>query len=217
MSDSASDLDAVVGANVRRIRERLGATQDELAQFLRDRGWNDASGVMLVDLERGARKVGLAEVFVLADALNVPVVQLLENDGMLRITSSGGVADSSRGLAERFTHRVDWPKNPATWEELQRLRRLGQFSAGLSAGTRHSIGDETRREAERYAARRLGLTAEQVVRRSYALWGQTLSEERDARVAARVEGDATPRQRAVLRGHVTRGLLAELQKKRRQK
>src|SRR5262249_61024173 len=113
MSDSASDLDAVVGANVRRIRERLGATQDELAQFLRDRGWNDASGVMLVDLERGARKVGLAEVFVLADALNVPVVQLLENDGMLRITSSGGVADSSRGLAERFTHRVDWPKNPA--------------------------------------------------------------------------------------------------------
>lgn len=63
-------------------------------------------------------------------------------------------------------------------------------------------------DAERHAARRLGVEPAQVRLSARALWRQDFGDERDARV-----GDAselTPRSRQAKRGLVTRAMLAEL-------
>ena len=209
---SPGDIDAVVGANVARIRSALGATHDDLGQALRDRGWAAASGPMIVLLERGERAFRLSETLLLADALNVAVAELLRTDELVHL--GGSVADRGDQLTRRLTNaphqhrirRAGQTQRLDTWAALEHARRSAQFSA---LG-RHSIGAETMREAERHAAQRLGITPDEIVRRSYARWDRTLTEERDARARTRVDDDASARHRATVRAHVTRELLTEL-------
>jgi transcriptional regulator with XRE-family HTH domain len=225
-----NDLDRLVGYNVRRLRTQLGASHDDIAQALRDRGWERASGSVLVNLEAGKRGIRFAEVLVLADALNVAVADFLEPDPDAArrfapipganprdypfVSITENVADSPRWLAKRLTspprsipqgRGVKRP--PRTWTELEGARRDAQLSAGRRG---HSVGDEALREAECHAAGRLNVSPAEVVQRSYARWKQTLSEERDERAASRTPADSTPRQRAAIRAHVTRHLLDEL-------
>jgi hypothetical protein len=206
------NLDAVIGANVRKHRERLGASHDDLAQALRDRGWR-ASGPVLVALERGNRRVGFEEVLLLADVLHVPVTALLETPDLVRLGWLIPERDGhliARLTSSHFHYTGDAPE---TWGLLERARRASQLSMSTHAGVAprgHVVGDESLREAERHAAERLGIPPAEVVGRAYALWGQTLSEERDARAARRIDANTTKRQRAAVRAHVTRKLLDQL-------
>ena len=62
------------------------------------------------------------------------------------------------------------------------------------------------------AAKRIGVTPEEVVLASHRLWRHGLTEEREARTAAEAAADATPRTLQGVRGAVTRGLIIELQR-----
>jgi transcriptional regulator with XRE-family HTH domain len=211
----AGDVDALIGRNVRRIREALGGTQDELVQALRASGWQ-ASSPTVMALERGERALLHEEVLLLADVLNVAVTELYAVDGFQSIQLGSLFPDSPRFLANRLTQA---PRDKAkTWMEVQRHRRtigFGMDTFTLESFQRDSLGytpdDEATREAERHAAERLGISPDELVRRSYTRWGRTLSDERDARAAARTKADASPRSRTIVRGHVTRELLAELE------
>jgi transcriptional regulator with XRE-family HTH domain len=249
----AGDLDALIGQNVRRIREQLGATQDDLAQALKQSGWR-ASGLTVMALERGERALLHEEVLLLGDVLNVGITELYATAADYRFVSLGSLyPENADALAKRLTQA---PRSEAkTWAELQRHRRtmgFGTDTAHVESFARGSLGyspdDEATREAERHAAERLGVSPDEIVRRSYALWGRTLSDERNLRAEARVDEtmrdlrndlvraearvakggahakdrreladartrvtETTPRQRAAVRAHVTRELLAELE------
>jgi transcriptional regulator with XRE-family HTH domain len=251
----ATELDAVVGRNVRRIREELGGAQDDLAQALRASGW-ELSASTVIALERGERTITIEEGLLLADVLNVALAELLVSDSEHPFVRLGSLYPEDSGhLTERLREA---PRDESTtWAEVQQRRRtmgFGTDTVHAESFARGSLGyrpdDEATREAERHAAERLGTSPDEIVRRSYARWGRTLTEERNARADARVaetmrrltdevrravarsaEGDArveerrelalayaeagaaegTLRQRAALRAHVTRELLAELE------
>jgi transcriptional regulator with XRE-family HTH domain len=212
----AGDVDALIGQNVRRIREQLGATQDDLAQALRQSGWR-ASGLTVLALERGERALLHEEVHILGDVLNVGITELYATAADYRSVSLGSLyPENADALAQRLTQA---PRSEAkTWAEVQRHRRTMGFGTDASHAesfARGSLGyrpdDEATREAERHAAERLGISPDEVVLRSYALWDRTLSDERDARTAARTTADTSVRSRTIVRGHVTRELLKELE------
>jgi transcriptional regulator with XRE-family HTH domain len=198
----AGAIDVRVGRNVKRIREQLGATQDDLAQALRESGWQ-ASGLTVFALERGERVLSFEEALLLGDVFNVPVTELLAGERAEFIQVGTLHPENTKFLRDRL---VKTPRRPSTtWDETQRHRKHVQIDTG------GYIELVSAREAESYAAERLGVPPEEVVRRSFALWEQSLTEERDARTAKRIAPDASPRSRRTVRGHVSRELLAELE------
>jgi transcriptional regulator with XRE-family HTH domain len=197
----AGEVDALIGHNVRRLREELGATQDDLAQALRESGWQ-ASGLTVTVLERGDRALLHDEVLLLADVLDVAVEDLHVGDEFVSVRAL--YPENTKFLRKRLT-RAPRGTKPRTWEKVQGQRQHVQIDTG------GYIRNVAAREAEGYAAKRLGIPPEEVVRRSLALWDRTLTEERDARTAERIAPDASPRSRTIVRGHVGRELLAELE------
>jgi transcriptional regulator with XRE-family HTH domain len=193
----ATELDATVGRNVRRIREDLGGTQDQLVQALRASGWA-LSAATVIALERGERKITIEEGLLLADVLNVAFAELLADDPDHPHVRLGSLyPDYGGNLSARLTE-ARFPASPTaeetTWTEVQQRRRTIGFgatdAAALESFASGSLGytpdDEAAREAERYAAERLGIPPDEVVERSHARWGRTLSDERDARAEERV-------------------------------
>ncbi len=65
-------------------------------------------------------------------------------------------------------------------------------------------------DAEFKAARKLGVTPRDVVSAAHSLWGRSLADERDRRVAEHAEHGSTSRTLQARRGHVTRALTTEL-------
>lgn len=65
------DMRALVGRNVKRLREKLGLTQEELAEK------SGFSQQYLSDLERGRRNPTIVSVYELAQALGVGHLDLL--------------------------------------------------------------------------------------------------------------------------------------------
>jgi transcriptional regulator with XRE-family HTH domain len=199
----AGEVDALIGRNVRRFREQLGGTQDDLARELREGGWQ-ASGLTVAALERGDRALLHEEVLLLADVLNVSVEELHAGDRNEFVRVRSLYPENTEFLRGRLT-QSRLPERYPTWSETQSHRQHIQIDTG------GYIEIVAAREAEGYAAKRLGISPDEVVRHSLALWHRTLTEERDARTAERTPPDASPRSRTIVRGHVSRELLAELQ------
>lgn len=86
------------------------------------------------------------------------------------------------------------------------IRRHAKTESDRTFSTYH-LHQQTRREAEKKAARRFAVAPADIVRVSYQLWGQGLAEERDERL--RAKGGAST---AARRGRVTRELYSELDK-----
>jgi transcriptional regulator with XRE-family HTH domain len=80
----------IVGEEVRRIRDRLGITQDALATRCNLVGW-DVSRATISKIEAGLRRVIDAEVTLLAKALRVDMAELYprELDEILDIVRQG--------------------------------------------------------------------------------------------------------------------------------
>jgi len=205
----ASEVDALIGRNVRYIRDTFSATQDDLAQALRESGWPQASGLIVFTIERGERVVSVEEMFILGDVFNVPATELLHDIGDPEDIRLGTLSpENTKKLRKRLTEKPR-KREEEPWGETQRHRKT---EPGVASGTGAAYNAlVAAREAESYAAKRLGIPPEEVVRRSFALWEQSLTEERDARTAKRIDPDASPRSRRTVRGHVSRELLAELE------
>ncbi|HET6809820.1 MAG TPA: helix-turn-helix transcriptional regulator [Acidimicrobiales bacterium] len=205
---SAPTLSAVVGGNLRRLRDAHHLRQDDIALRVQEAGltWGRSTVAML---EGGSKLIELGELLVLAGVLECEPEELLAGDGPVKLTDSvvGDLKVLRAVLAGRGHIRELVDLNPILDDRGRR--------AGVAAPMPY-------REAERKMARRLGVSVDDVVEASRELWqGRSLTEERDARVAAAASavrqpggtiaaGRALYRSRQALRGHVTRALTAEL-------
>jgi transcriptional regulator with XRE-family HTH domain len=194
--------DILVGG-ARAAREHLGLRQEDAAKRLRELGLASWLRGTVAQVEVGARRLTLQEFFALAIMYETTPAALIggEDEDLVALTTTTAIcAGDLRSLLSGQVITADRLR-PGTSIGSTRAA-VGRAVAGGSTGS--DIG-----EAERYVARRLGVTVEHVNDAALARWGRSLSEERDRRVAEPAEG-ASPRQLQALRGHVTRELLADL-------
>lgn len=187
----------VFGENLRRLRERRRLTQHEAARLLLRRGLKWSRG-RLAAVEAGNRQsFGLGELVLVCVAFDVPIGALFAGDGRVELVngdtlSRAGIRDV---LATGDTSEV---------LELHDGEAVREFIGGL--------GDEERpmpAEADVLLARRLGVPVDTVIRAAVALWGRSLTEERDIRVAGL--GDMSTGERQAHRGHITRELAQQVE------
>lgn len=99
---------AVVGSNIRRIRELRGLTVRDFAARLKDVGLSlSASGVS--EVENAQRKLGVDELLVIAVALNTSIVELLTPADRMPL----GITDSIEPVPEGFLEL--WLQGDRPW------------------------------------------------------------------------------------------------------
>ena len=211
-------ITAVVGMNLRRLREANRWTQDETARLLRYAGLG-LSQSAIVAIEAGTRSVALGELVVIASTLGASVEDLLAGDGSVMLSRSakadlpsvraflvGGVDEVEIDSA---TPPVPWPAIVAASKaQAARMKRLwpGARPAQIVAAERAAD-----LAAERKAARSLGIPPLEVSVRAFQLWGCSLTDKLDSLVGERTDDDASPRRVQAIKGRITRDLLTEIQ------
>lgn len=211
-------LDAVaigvlVGRAVRSLREKQELRQDDLAKRAANFGlrWDRT---VIARLEAGKRHVGLEELLLLALMFKVHPGELLPGDDL--VVLSPAVALRAGLLRDVLAERrmpstsVDFeavlPQGPPIHGDayVGPDGRLAVLPLGtVDAALRGPTGD-----AERKAAKRLGVDPYVVSLTAFRLWGKSLSDQRDAEVDS--ENPEDERSLRARRGHVTRRLVAEL-------
>jgi transcriptional regulator with XRE-family HTH domain len=213
------ELSKTVGAAIRRIRISHGISVEDLARASRSIGlsWSRPT---LASIEAGKRGLAFEEILALPIMfgwvnVQVSVLELLGEDGLdltplwhatpagLAELFNGGsdLSDSSEihlgaNIAERArTARKEWERT------LRRHPTLPE-DTGLKA-----LAAAEKDEATQKASRRLHQTVLDITVASINLWGRSLTEERNARVA---DEDLPEPTRTALRGRATRVLLDEL-------
>lgn len=212
----------MIGEGVRRVREAAGARQGDLSRVARTNGltWSQSK---IAAIERGDKPVGIEELVMLTLVLSdvcgreVTVPELIDPAVVIRL--SGTKMIGGRGLALMLAGKP-LESGPTTVEEAlplidaitepwrqatRRARALGLDVNAVEAAYPFTASGE----AEEKTGRRLGEPAAVVVALSHALWGRTLTDERDRLVAER-DPQASPDRRRALRGQVTRQLVDEL-------
>ncbi|MER6527654.1 helix-turn-helix transcriptional regulator [Streptomyces sp. NPDC001508] len=194
----------VVGENLRRLRQERRWTQDAAAREFAAVGlrWKRTH---IAALESGRREtVDVGTLVLLAAAFEVPVPELYQGSGDVLLTPRAGAED----------HGVT-----ATREQL-RAWMSGEHSNLMIRGPQTAfavleLSDHKTRpipvEADRALAKRLGRNLRDVVNAAEGLWGRSLTEERDRRVAAEL-ADLPIGERQARQGHITRELSAALRK-----
>ena len=190
-------LGQLVGQNLQRLRTQRGLTQGDVAKLVSEQGlsWMRAA---VSKLETGQRRqIDFAELLTLSLTFDVPITWWVQTDAML-----GSIQDH-------------------IWLEPARLLLPGEVLRRMAAGKRARMTEEERREftariadraseAEVYAARKLGVTVEEIVEAESALWDCSLDEQRDLILASATRGKLSPASVKIKRGHITRSLLREL-------
>lgn len=173
---------AVVGENVKRLREERVLTQHELANRWRGEGLRWARS-KIAALENGHRdQVSAGVLILMAKGLDVPVNELLSGDGLI-------------GLEPAEVH--------LSREEARAL--LAGVPPSVAA-----VACVPQREADAALAKLLGLPVDVIVRAAEEIFGGlTLTAERDRRVDGM--GTLTVTERGAHRGHITRELAREIQ------
>jgi len=208
-------LTAVVGANIKRLRDGQGFTQDEAASLLRSSGL-DVSRSALAAIERGSgRTLDLGELALVCIAFDVEISDLLAGKGRVRVSDSATV--TLNGIRRVLTgqsaslRRAD-VDSPVT-RSLDKFSTLKRQYERLWPGARPAqivtAERASRGEAESKAAKRLDVSPTTLSVAAFGKWGRSLTDERDARLAA-TPGETEGRTLQALRGHVTRELLDEL-------
>jgi transcriptional regulator with XRE-family HTH domain len=190
------DYQALLARNLRRLRDSGGWTQVELASRARDLGLEWTADTV-VALESGRRKFTAAEVFLVPQLLSVNLAELAK------------AGDGDLIVADGYVLEAD------TWQDLiagKRLQRLGRsLDSNARKASKALTPREATNEAEKKAARSLGISTRDLVVLAHGLWNRGLTDERDARVIADASTvEVSKAKRQALRGHITRGLLAEL-------
>lgn len=179
---------AVIGENLRRVREDRRQTQDEASRYLHGHGlpW---SRERIYTIELGNRgTVSVEELAVLSHAYGVPLSEWFAGDGEVDLS-------------------------PTTYVERWRLRDFLDAGGERALVPLHHLGAPVERaagigDAERKVAARLDRTAAEVVSAGLELWGRTVTEERDRRLGDTF--DLPTRTVQAKRGSITRALVREL-------
>ncbi len=187
----ATPLREVLAAGLKRTRTDLGLRQEDAAARIQAQGLRSWIRGTVAQAEVGARRLTFEEVLLLSMAYETTPAALI-----------AGADDDLVELAPRAQVSV------AALRALLSGRAVAAAGTATSAPMHEGIGD-----AERHVARRLGTTPERVNEMALALWGHSLSEERDQRLEDRPPDlpELSARRLQALRGHVTRDLIAELQ------
>jgi transcriptional regulator with XRE-family HTH domain len=194
---------AVIGDNLRRLREQRRLTQHGAVHLLRryDLRWTRSK---LDAIEGGRRQeVTVTELLSLAMVFNVELAEFFVGDGVVQLTN----ADLGRNVMRevvRGNHVRHDLQNLAPEARMKELLRSEDLIAKAEAAMHP---DPT--EADEELARKLGLPLKTVTEAAYALWDRTLTEERDAQTAGL--GDMTTGERTAHRGHITRELAQRLE------
>lgn len=231
--DANPTLDQLIGANVRRLREAENATQDEYARRVRVflPQWSQST---IAALEKGRKTLDTSEVTVLMCAIPATREDLFapegsSSDAFVQLTPElamppaavqnvwtaktreeiGAQMAESRGVFRPIAGARTQRWFEARSQQLLRYRRIlprftsEQFEAAVSAA---------RDESTTKGARRLGVEdPTEVALAAIRVWGRSLTEEREGRIAKAAPADASARTLQALRGHVTRTLLEEIE------
>lgn len=224
-NDDAKPLRKIVGGSVRRVREAEGRRQEDISTAARKLGlaWPRSK---VAALERGEKSISAEELLllpsVLRSALGRPffIAELFDSDEEMQL--SPGATMPARQVIELLSGAdafdVEVHLSAAGVAPLDALmaldarkarRRIQELGLGSVRSSEAEAVERASGESERKAARSLGEDETVFVLLSSRLWGRSLSEERDARVAEGLPSDASARTTQARRGHVTRELIAE--------
>jgi hypothetical protein len=192
-----------------------GLRQDEFAAQLRENFGLQWTRATVAAVETGRRQVRLDELPMVCAILQRRPVDLFRGEGPVVL------ADGVKGQLEDVQQLIlgDFDKVKLVglgWKPPRKRRPAPDWLIVRLAVGRVTIGEITtaaRGEAEMKAARKLGVDAEVVATAALGLWKQTLTEHRDAIVAASAPADASPRTLQAMRGRVTRELVEELRER----
>lgn len=215
----------LIGQNIERIRKERRLSQDDAAAIVR-RGGLPWSRQVVSGLEAGTRELDVGEFVLLCAAFSVTPGEVLHGaeDEWVEVLPRGDDTFVKWEVPGIGKYEI-----PTT--SLGRTMPIGDIRA-LLAGDRKAreinrkwaeyrqrkddtvaavgLAVSASREAEMHAAARLGIDPVDVVKRAHKLWGRSLTEERDNRVARRTDPETSARSLQALRGWITRQLLDEL-------
>lgn len=219
-------LDQLVGASLRTIRSEQDLSQDAIARQLRAVGL-DWSRSVVASVEAGAKTLDVAELLLLSLALRRPPSSWFPGDGWVELRP--GCHATASDLRRTFSGEDSWDTVPPVdlngpglqppltgWADAVsdgegRMARYLRILPLLSQADLQRAKNAAKGEAEQRAAQRLQVEDPvEVALAAISLWDQSLTEERNERVARLVLPDTPPHMVRTLRGHATRALLAEL-------
>lgn len=185
---------AVIGENVKRLREAKVLTQHELVHALKRNGLNWARS-KLSALEAGSRpQVSASDLMIFAITLQVPLAELFAGPGRVELSPHEASIDRDTVRQLVAGKRI----TPS---------RLSTGPAAYRAQVAHheSLPESRPAQADVELAQRLGRHPSKVLRAAMELFdGQTLTMERDRRVERL--GAMSVQERTAHRGHITREL-----------
>jgi transcriptional regulator with XRE-family HTH domain len=226
----------LVAAGNKAARLKKGWTQDDEARMLRMNGLFSWRGGTVGQLEAGLRRPRLDELLVICATLEVSLDELLPGeDEQVELGDAATMTPRAmRALLrdyDKFNRLsfsdVHFPGRSEVERLAARMQTSGMSHEQLNklvepimqAGSRKHItiavlaqdlitALDTPAEAERHAARQLGLEPVQVRLASRVLWKADFTAERDRRVGD--VNELEPRSRQARRGLVAREMLGEL-------
>ena len=203
-----------VARRVRELRSEKQWTQEQLVEVLRrtwDLPWSRAT---LANIERGNRAVSAKELIALFDIFD-------GSKGFFAGTGGVAVTDQAsltlRAIQVAFTPEPFDSSGHDT--PLYRASRKGRAPLGLIADTLRlldvdptaekvaAVMEGMKGDDEARAARSLAVPVKWLAYGAVMLWGRRLPQERDAAMQDPSDRSSSAK---VLRGHITRSLLADL-------
>lgn len=203
----ATTVQAVVGANVKRIREERGGTIDELVRVARLHGirWSKAR---VMELHAGKLAISASLLLALPHVLgtvtrsNVTLADLLTSQDDFALTPELVVKPAGVGRLAGGGHA------PYRGSEVAGASvAAGAVASLMLAGRVVAAGGDFSETvaasgiADHQAAARAGMALDEWLSWAHKTWGTSLTAERDRRTGS---------SSAVRRGHVTRQLEAEV-------
>jgi transcriptional regulator with XRE-family HTH domain len=206
-------LDMLLAEQVKELRERHGRRQDDLARGARRCGlrWTRAT---VAALEAGRRRLSALETLLLPAVLTyglginpaLDAAAIIPERAAVRLPDGTLVEGRTlRGIIRGEVSTTPWAV-PGTPE----FRQVEAVRTRREARTRIFAQREAAGDAEQKAAAKLGRPPLQIAVAARKLWGRSLTDERDRRVAEQAPGEVSSRALQALRGHITRALLLEL-------
>ena len=177
-------LEHVIARNVSELRTETDATQHDLAESMRERGFRWQTN-RVAQIETLRRPVSLLEVVGLSRVFGVPVSRLLAGED-----------------------KIDLPSGAAIPLSEVRAALAGEPETISLADFVTLVAPDDSRDDLRKVAKGLGLDAKDLQALAYSLWGQSFHHERATRLGD-VSG-LSKRSAQTKRGHVTRALLADV-------
>jgi transcriptional regulator with XRE-family HTH domain len=201
-------LHVLIGRRLQALREAAGRRQEDVAAAAKAVGvaWQRGTVAMI---EGGRRELSLGELTLLGTVLAEAGV----TDGqMLSLADFIPSDDQLVSLSPGVTLPARTARALLLNLESDTVTRPGAGALTISGAAPASVAGD----AEQKAASSLGVSTEALMAAALRLWGRTLSEERDRRIALTMGAPAMgadpewPRRLQAIRGHFTRHLLEEL-------